>query len=672
MRYNLIAIWGALGGLAAGLWVMSGRQTIPARVWLGRAIAIGLIVFAGLAHAQSNADLIGADWVVPALAIPRLLTPLYWLWPLAILAIAMIVDWRVLRTLRANATLDALRLGPDRGDVSNLLGLAVQQPPVSTRSVWSFVTTRRALMFTVARNGCDPAAAPAEVSSGLAKLLAPLAAQLERQSRNDGDLWAEVAAAWRHERRVRWSAWFRSSRGRLFGGVSAVLALVPMMYFVVGTNPGGYDLQRWMSRSGSAATVAVAVVGVGLGVVVAALRVRAFRRTPEVMAEPKAQAALALAVSVGVIGSMLYGLFEIRSGVGLDTRVYTAHGLAALGSLLWSAALNLGLLTLVAVNPMSGWPQLVEHHRFKSSDELLAMLPMELQILVHVGHTVVAADGRAVPGEWEEGPKPPSPLDAELDAIIEHAWDSHVASDPSEFPEVRTPEEMKELLEEIIDKRNRMGLSGRWRRVLVRRCDGHRRHQEPCGDRRYHLSTRPRGGRMMSGSSPLHDDVPEMPAELGPAMSEAEEAAKAEGGWRRGYPVSGALRKWAQTIDSIGDYRLHGSDDYQHLLSYRVVLHYLLVALRDLGHGDALTWLQVQVDGLDREFVQRSADDAEGLITRSDRDNPDFWFLRRLPNDRNVVEHLRMIQPKMRSEATQPEQEREEAGEPELEEEAEH
>ena len=152
LRYNLIAIWGCLGGLAVGLWVVAGRQALPARVHLGRAAAIGLVVFAGLAHAQANADLIGEDWVFPALALPRLLAPLSWAWPLAVLAVALFLDWRVLKPHRTDPAVTSLRVGDDGNEFSNLIRLSMQRPLVSLPTVWSFVRTRRVLLFTLARD----------------------------------------------------------------------------------------------------------------------------------------------------------------------------------------------------------------------------------------------------------------------------------------------------------------------------------------------------------------------------------------------------------------------------------------------------------------------------------------------------------------------------------------
>ena len=151
----------------------------------------------------------------------------------------------------------------------------------------------------------------------------------------------------------------------------------------------------------------------------------------------------------------------------------------------------------------------------------------------------------------------------------------------------------------------------------------------------------------MAENKPLNkDERLETPVRLETAMVEAERAAMESAGWRRQYSTSDLLRAWARTIDDIGHYRPHGSDDYQHHLSYRMRLDRILVELQDLGYKAELGWLQREVDRLDQIFVERSTDDSEGLILRVEKDNPVYWFMRRVPNDKNVVDHLRMIQPK--------------------------
>ena len=136
------------------------------------------------------------------------------------------------------------------------------------------------------------------------------------------------------------------------------------------------------------------------------------------------------------------------------------------------------------------------------------------------------------------------------------------------------------------------------------------------------------------------------PEEFNTAIAEAWERARVGTRWNVQQTTEVVLRVWAQVIDEIGSYRPYGADDYMHDVSYRMRLDRLLGALRELGHQSAADWLSGEVDRLDQVFMDRSVDDVDGLMLRKEKTEPRYWYLRRLPNDDNVVDHLRMIQPK--------------------------
>ena len=460
--HNLIAIWGTFGGLAVGLWVLSKRDGGFWSPVLVRVVAVTLVGFAGLAHAQINADLQREDWPVPALDLPRVLEPFYWAWPLVVLVVAMVIDGRVARRRWADPVMARLRIEPGRSDVWSLFRLSWQRPWVSAAAVWSFVTTRRALVYSLAseKNGAG------QLDSGPARLferLEPVAFRFRQQLRGEGDLWTEVAAARTVARQARRSVLLRSPRGWAAGGLSVVLFLVPLAYFVAGTHRGGHRIQEWMSEGGGSGLVVVAAVaGIAVGIVLVVLHVRALGRERVVVAELEARSVLAIAIKLGAIGSMAFGLFQVWSGAALDSTVHSAqlHGLDALGSLLWSAGINLGLLAVTATVPVVGLPLLLEHHRFKAPWELAQLLPWPFRLLVLIGGGVVMAEGRAVPGEWDDGPPPPPPLDSELDQIIDHAWEKHVLGQDGgrrSFPEVEAKDELKEIMEEAIENATEWG-----------------------------------------------------------------------------------------------------------------------------------------------------------------------------------------------------------------------
>ena len=464
--YNVIAIWGTLGGLALAAWLPASRVGGFTRL---HAVATGalLVGFAGLAHAQVNADLSSDDWVVPALAVPRWMEPQYWAWPLVVAAVAMAADWSVGRAARSSRAVAAVRVASGSSDVLALGRLALQQPRVSVAGVWSFVLARRALVNALASERIESRPGRAAPSADLLGTLQPVAVGLRQQLEDPGrDLWSEVAAARSASRQRRRSLVLRSPLAWVIGGLSAMLVLCPLAYLVAGTSGGGNRIQNWFEDSGSSALIGAAVVSLAFAIALLVAQSRSFRRASSVVAEPRARVILAMTAKIGAVASLVLGLSQVRSGASLDDAVYSDrfHGLDALGSLVWAAGINVGLLVIAASAPVVGVPLLRDHHRFKSPAELVGLLPTELRLLVLIGASVVMAEGRAVPGRWEDGDeRPPPPLDAELDQIIDHAWEKHVLGEGDgvrEFPEVETREELKDVLQEVIENATEWGYRG--------------------------------------------------------------------------------------------------------------------------------------------------------------------------------------------------------------------
>lgn len=134
------------------------------------------------------------------------------------------------------------------------------------------------------------------------------------------------------------------------------------------------------------------------------------------------------------------------------------------------------------------------------------------------------------------------------------------------------------------------------------------------------------------------------PAALQEAIDEGWASARVGTRWNDEQTTELVLRAWARIIGDIGTYRVYGADDYMHHVTYRIRLDRILGALAELGHNDAHDWLQGEVDRLDAVFVERSVEDVEGLMLLEQKSDPRYWYLRRLPKDENVVEHLRIIQ----------------------------
>ena len=103
---------------------------------------------------------------------------------------------------------------------------------------------------------------------------------------------------------------------------------------------------------------------------------------------------------------------------------------------------------------------------------------------------------------------------------------------------------------------------------------------------------------------------------------------------------------WASLVDRIGTNRPHSADDYLHSIGYRIRLQNVIDEVHALDLTEASAWVVAVTDEIDQLFLSRSSPDVDELILSPHRLVPEYWFLRRVPDDENVVAHLRMIQPK--------------------------
>ena len=106
------------------------------------------------------------------------------------------------------------------------------------------------------------------------------------------------------------------------------------------------------------------------------------------------------------------------------------------------------------------------------------------------------------------------------------------------------------------------------------------------------------------------------------------------------------LVSWASLVDRIGTNRPHSADDYLHSIGYRIRLQNVIDEVHALDLTEASAWGVAVTDEIDQLFLSRSSPDVDELILSPHRLVPEYWFLRRVPDDENVVAHLRMIQPK--------------------------
>jgi len=169
-------------------------------------------------------------------------------------------------------------------------------------------------------------------------------------------------------------------------------------------------------------------------------------------------AALVLAAGIVILpaGAVLIGLTTTELAIG--GALMSASGLALLNYSTATHPSQPGLSTNQIRIPLPGAPLPLEVATAAAATIAGTQALPLIQDLVdqQAGSLVLATDGRAVGGTWEDGPKPPPPLDTELDDIVEHAWDKHVVDGP-DFPDVQAEEDLRELLEDVIENATEWG-----------------------------------------------------------------------------------------------------------------------------------------------------------------------------------------------------------------------
>jgi hypothetical protein len=115
--------------------------------------------------------------------------------------------------------------------------------------------------------------------------------------------------------------------------------------------------------------------------------------------------------------------------------------------------------------------------------------------------------------------------------------------------------------------------------------------------------------------------------------------------WPKGCDTEVFLHRWKHVVSTIGTYSPLASpaDEYYNDLVTRKTLARILKAAEVLEYWETLQWLNRVVDEIDSDFMSKSTPDPDGLLQAKEGDNPCYWFLRRLPRDQVVVEHLLRI-----------------------------
>lgn len=271
--------------------------------------------------------------------------PVLWLWPLLALAVAVVLDLRLLHQGRARRP-ELLLAGehvPWPARLAALPEYATHRPPWTVLLALRFARMRRAALFGAARPGAGEAmvARVAEVRSQLDATGSSVA----WRGRGLRDLRSAGAAA------PGRPGWLRRYWPLL---VWAVLFLPPLAYFVIGSTPGAAGLQDALGSGVIFPVVlllaAVGLLWVGWGLVAALRALPTALRLPDgsALVRVELQALVAVgAVALGVItiGSWLGGT------AGGDPVISNLHVLDALSSLLLAAGLALLLAAFVFFPP---------------------------------------------------------------------------------------------------------------------------------------------------------------------------------------------------------------------------------------------------------------------------------------------------------------------------------
>jgi hypothetical protein len=343
---NVHLVWTALAGLGVGVWF---RVRGPAR-WAGPA----LVVLAGADHASYNYDVApGADsGIGDVLTAPFVFAqPVLWLWVVVALAVAVVVDTRVLRAARAAAPpLRLRREGGGLGGARTLARYARLGLPWTGLLVLRFVLLRRAALYACA-GGVTPESEPmlVEVSDVRARM----------DVAGHPDAWRGVGL-----RRLRAGTEAEDRTParllrRFWPLVLWVLVLLPaFLYYVVGTTPLTDGLQDALERpevfgllfvvpSGFCLVLLAWQVVTGAHGLPGALRL-ASGELPAVV-----QLRVATALGASILGVL--GLSAWLTGTAPARRLMTSfHVLDALDGLLLAGGLALMLAAFLFFPPSIG------------------------------------------------------------------------------------------------------------------------------------------------------------------------------------------------------------------------------------------------------------------------------------------------------------------------------
>ncbi len=110
------------------------------------------------------------------------------------------------------------------------------------------------------------------------------------------------------------------------------------------------------------------------------------------------------------------------------------------------------------------------------------------------------------------------------------------------------------------------------------------------------------------------------------------------------------LRCWASSVSQlfVEVNPKISCDEYEHILAKRIVLDEFLQIANDEEKSDLLAWVVPLVKEIDETFQLNTTPDPDGYVAARDRERPEYWFLRRLPNHALILKMYQVIGPNRR------------------------
>ena len=113
------------------------------------------------------------------------------------------------------------------------------------------------------------------------------------------------------------------------------------------------------------------------------------------------------------------------------------------------------------------------------------------------------------------------------------------------------------------------------------------------------------------------------------------------------WDLSRLLNNWQNLVSELGGYPSAIAHEYMNDLGVRDLLMVSLGLAHEEGKNATLAWALPVLEDLDRQFLDKTTPDTDGLIWGPFLE-PNMWWRRRLPPDEDLIANLRLVGPEMR------------------------